>query len=76
MIWEGFYVCHKLGLARARRRPTDTARKGDHEASVTALIGADLEQFRRHHTVKAGPVKAGIAMVYLAGKGCHEGYWI
>jgi hypothetical protein len=51
----------------------DAARKRDDKAAVPALIGADLQQLRRDHAVKAGPVGQGVAVVNLADHRRHQG---
>ena len=72
MAREGFDIGHELGFAQTRRRAADPAREGNDEATVTALIGADLEQFGRHDPIKASPVEAVVGVVDFAREGRHK----
>ncbi len=73
MIGEGINIRNKLRLPGTSRSAADPPRKRDYKAAVTALIGADLQQFGRYDAVKAGPVGQGVRMVQLAGNGGHQG---
>ena len=73
MAREGINIGHILHEPRARRSPAHTARKRDDKASMATLIGADLEQVRRGHAVKPGPIGKGMAAVDFARECRHQG---
>src|SRR5690606_13087342 len=50
----------------------DTAREGDDEAAVAALVGTDLQESRFGDAVEAGPVEAVVGVVQFAGQSGHE----
>ena len=66
-------VIDTLHLARAGGRAADAALEGNHQTAMAALIGADLQQARRHDAIKAGPVEPVVGMVQLAGHCRHQG---
>ncbi len=65
-------ISDQLHLPGARRRAANPAGKRDHQTAVPALIGPDLQQLRRHHPVKPGPVEPVVGMVHLAGHRRHQ----
>lgn len=40
---------------------------------MPALIGANAEEVRRHHTIKSGPIGLGKMVMHFAGHRRHEG---
>ena len=58
MPWKCVYVIDNLSFFLSGTRATDTALEGYDQASMAALIGANLKQTRFHNTVEADPIKS------------------
>ena len=73
MTFERLNIRDKLHLARSSRRATNSAIKRNIEATVPALIGADLKVPGAHHAIKPGPVEPFIRVMHLANHRRHQG---
>lgn len=62
-----------LHLTRAGTGAADATRKRDDQTAMAALIGADLQQFRRGDAVESCPVGKRVRVMHLAGDGSHQG---
>ena len=60
MAGEGIDIGHVLNLPAARAGPANAARKRDDQAAMSALIGPDFQQVRRHDAVEPRPIGKGM----------------
>ena len=72
MAWKCIDIGDQLHLTGSGRSPTNPLVKGDHQTSMTALIGPDPEQVRLGHAVKSDPIEPRITMKNLAGQSGHQ----
>jgi hypothetical protein len=72
MPWKRIHIRNNLRLQSTRVCTANSPAKGNFEASVTALIRADLKKFRRNDAIKTSPIKSRIRVVNLARQSRHK----